>query len=280
MTWKRFPFPDERFGYDGARLRKHWPRLHQGDCEPYPEPGSLAKLIARHTSLETDMAVKDAALLLQDAWRAFHRGDFAEAARLGKDLGPLGHNVENKATIIHATYLETDPERKQILLLKCAERAQGLQDRAPDIANAFYFHAQALGRYSQSISVMRALAEGLGGRIKASLERAIALEPRHADAHLALALFHAEVIGKVGALTGSLTYGASRDAALRHFDQARRLNPHSAIVHIEHANGLLALFGKAKLAEARQLYQEAVECVPADAMERLDIELARSELAA
>ena len=38
------------------------------------------------------------------------------------------------------------------------------------------------------------------------------------------------------------------------------------------------LFGKARMAEAEKLYQEAAACKPADAMERLDVELARSEL--
>lgn len=36
--------------------------------------------------------------------------------------------------------------------------------------------------------------------------------------------------------------------------------------------------GKAKMNEAEKLYQEAAKCKPADAMERLDVELAKSEL--
>jgi hypothetical protein len=39
---------------------------------------------------------------------------------------------------------------------------------------------------------------------------AIALQPRHADAHIALGAFHAEVIDKVGALIGGMTYGAKQ----------------------------------------------------------------------
>jgi hypothetical protein len=39
------------------------------------------------------------------------------------------------------------------------------------------------------------------------------------------------------------------------------------------------LFGKTRLADAEKLYTEAAACKPADAMERLDVELARSELA-
>ena len=37
-------------------------------------------------------------------------------------------------------------------------------------ANAHYLYALALGRYGQGISVAAALKQGLGGKIKASLE--------------------------------------------------------------------------------------------------------------
>ena len=82
----------------------------------------------------------------------------------------------------------------------------------------------------------------------------------------------------MGETIGRLTYGASRKASLKHFETALELNPDSAIAHIEYANGLVMLFGKAKMAQAIGLYEDAVACTPADAMERLDVELARSEL--
>ena len=39
------------------------------------------------------------------------------------------------------------------------------------------------------------------------------------------------------------------------------------------------MFGKAKLKDAERLYQEAAGCQPMDAMERLDVEAAKAELA-
>jgi hypothetical protein len=41
---------------------------------------------------------------------------------------------------------------------------------------------------------------------------------------------------------------------------------------------LILLFGNERLAEATRLYEQAAACKPADAMERLDVDLARSEL--
>jgi len=124
--------------------------------------------------------------------------------------------------------------------------------------------------------VTQALAQGLGGRIKASLDRTLALERRHADAHIALGAYHAEVINKIGAFIGGLTYGASSEAGVKHFETALKLNPQSAIARIEYANGLILMFGEEKRRRATALYAEAAACEPADAMDRLDVERAKA----
>jgi len=278
IAWKSFPYPAAYYDYSGVALQKCWSRLHQGDCEPYPAAASLKKLISTHPDLKRSMSVEQAAKTLQAAWRAYHYGDFGQAIEVGLSVGPLGYNVANKAANIYATYLEAVEKRKLALFLGSVERAEELQACAASIPNAWYLHAQALGRYAQAISVVEALAQGLGGKVKACLERTIALEPHHADAHIALGAYHAAVIDKIGALVGGLTYGASTDSGVKHFETALKLNPLSAIARIEYANGLVMMFGKSKIAQATRLYEDAAKCVAADAMERLDIELARSEL--
>lgn len=255
MTWQKFPHPDKAFNYAGAALKKNWARLHAGDCEPFPDNAKV-----------------------QAAWRSYHAGDFGEAVEQGLACGLAGYCVANKAAAIYANYLETGEERKLALLQEVAARCEEQQEKTPELANAWYLHAYALGRYSQGISVARALAQGLGGKIRDSLQRAIALEPKHADAHIALGAYHAEVIDKVGSLVGGLTYGAKKDLGVEHFETALRLNPESAIARVEYGNGLVMMFGRSKLKEAERLYAEAVACPPMDAMERLDVELARAEL--
>ncbi|MCX7145253.1 MAG: hypothetical protein NT042_03405, partial [Sulfuritalea sp.] len=145
-------------------------------------------------------------------------------------------------------------------------------------ANAWYFQAYALGRYSQGISVLNALAHGLGGRIKVALDAALKLEPKHAEAHTALGAYHAEVVDKVGALIGKLTYGATKELAVKHFESALKLAPDSAIARIEYANALVMMFGEGKMDQAVKFYEKSAVATPADAMERLDVELAKSEL--
>ncbi len=277
--WKSFPGSKD-FDYQGPELKKHWARLHQGDLEPFPDAAHVKKLCETFPELKPKIPAAEAGELLQDTWRAYHRGDFAKAVALGLTVGRLGSNAANKAANIHATYLEDDKERRLAIFLDAVKRAEILQRSAPGLANAWYFHAQALGRYSQGISVAKALAEGHGGKIKESLERALKLEPQHADAHIALGAYHASVVNKMGALAGRLTFGASKEAALEHFQAALKLNPGSAIARIEYANGLAMLFGRARLAEATGLYEAAAECQPVDAMEWLDVELAKAEIAA
>jgi len=253
--WAKFPYVDKAYEYAGAALKKSWGRLHKGDCEPFP----------------SDAAV-------QDAWRSYHRGDFGSAIEQGLAAGDAGYNVASKAGTIYGTYLEKSASRKLKLLEEATDRAEKSIKAHPKNANAHYLHALALGRYGQGISTAVALKKGLGGKIKASLDAAIKLQAKHADAHIALGTWHAEIVGKVGALVGGMTYGAKKDAAVEHFKMALKLNPDSAIARIEYANGLLTMFGDARMKDAEKLYIEAAKCKPMDAMERLDVELAKSEL--
>ena len=56
-----FPYADAAYDYAGQKLADNWERLHQGDAEPWPEDEQV-----------------------QDAWRAYHAGDFAQAVALGE----------------------------------------------------------------------------------------------------------------------------------------------------------------------------------------------------
>ena len=276
-TWTKFPYDAKRYVYEGVALKAAWPELHRGDCEPFPDADFVKGAFARHPRLKGSQDAAATAEALQAAWSAYHRGDFGAAIEQGEALGPIGANAANKAANIYATYLETKSEPKREMLLASARRAEALQAAAPDFANAWYLHAQALGRYAQEISIVKALAEGTGGKVKASLDKALAISPNHAEAHLALGAYHAEVVSKVGGMLAKLTYGASKEEAVRQFALARQFIPDSAIARIEEANGLVLLFGKSKLAEAEALYKEAAKRPAADAMQKLDAEHAREE---
>ncbi len=192
--------------------------------------------------------------------------------------GADGVNVANKSQAIYANYLEANDKKKLDLFDEVAKRAEKLQRDQPKNANAYYWQAYALGRYAQGISIAKALAQGIGGKVKTALETTIKLAPKHADAHIALGAYHAEVIDKVGAMIGGLTYGAKKDAAMKNYQTALKLNPDSAIARIEYANGLVMLEGQKALKQAEQLYAEAAAMDAMDAMEKLDVEQAKAEI--
>jgi len=252
--WTTFPYDNADYLYDAAALKKKWARLHAGDAEPLPKDDKVAA-----------------------AWALFHAGEFQKATEAGLKAGGAGITVANKAQSIYANYLEKSEKTKLALFMEVAERAEAQAAEDPKNANAHYFMAYALGRYSQGISVAKALAQGLGGKVKSALETAIKLQPKHADAHIALGAFHAEVIDKVGSLLGR-TQGASKDTGLAMYKTALKLNPTSAIAMVEYANGLVMLEGDKKMKEAEKLYADAAACEAMDAMERLDVEMAKAEL--
>jgi len=252
--WTAFPYDDVDYQLDLAKLKKQWARLHLGDAEPLPKDD---KVLA--------------------AWALFHAGEFQKACEAGLKAGGAGITVANKAQSIYANYLEKSEKTKLAMFQEVAQRAEAQLAEDPKNPNAHYWMAYALGRYSQGISVAKALAQGLGSKVKSALETTIKLQPKHADAHIALGTFHAEVIDKVGKLLGR-TQGADSATGLKMFQQALKLNPGSAIAMIEYANGLVMLEGDKRMKEAEKLYAQAAQSDAADAMERLDVEMAKAEL--
>lgn len=277
-TWAAFPFDAKAFAHAGDALKKAWPKLHAGDCEPFPDAKRAAALLKAAGKAAPKLDADALAAALQEAWRAFHRGDFKAAYEAGESLGPVGASVAVKAIGIHATYLVDDEDEK----LERFERAAALADAAikalPDEANSHYRHAFALGRYSQGLSIAKALKQGIAGKVRASLDAALDLAPKHAEAHTALALYHAEIIGKIGAMIGGLTYGAKASEAEKHIREALKLTPASPIAHIEHGNVLLLLDERRSEDAAAAAYEKAAQGKPLDAMEALDAAFAQSQL--
>lgn len=238
-----------------ADVARNWARLHAGDALACPEEAGLLQ-----------------------GWADYHNGHFERARDAGLGAGPQGWSLVHKATCVYAVYVEPHEAARLALLAEVADRAvtqQSLDRHRPDV---WYWQGYALGRFSQGVSVAKALAQGIGARVKAALERAVALQPDHADAHLALATFHAEVIDKVGELIGGMTYGARRTAGLDHYERALALVPDSPVFLYEYASGLLRLDGNDAQDRAARLVDAASALPPADAMERLYVALARADL--
>ncbi len=232
-----------------------WSRLHILDCEPLPQ---------------------DPAVL--EGWKLLHTGDFENAELAGLAAGLAGVSLANRAAAAHATLVESSEKARLDLFQRIHARARAHADEEPDNPNAWFWQGYALWRYSQGIHVARALAQGLGTKIRTALEKTITLAPGHVYAHIVLGSFHTEVIDKVGALIGAMTYGARSETALWHLREALRLAPDSAAAMVGYADALVLLEGEAQLAEATRLYEQAANVQARDAVERLWVELARAGL--
>ena len=280
-VWNKFPHDPSAFLFKDNGLSDSWLDLHKGDCVEFPDAEWVQRCLAEAPDAAPSSFDGDYTSLantIQEAWRCYHRGDFQQAIVLASQCGQLAHSPANKAAGIYATYLEPDEVQARACFLSAAERAEAAKKILPDDPNSHYFHAFNLGRYSQSISIVKALSQGIGGKIQASLENALYLQPEHADANIALGMYYAEVIDKVGKMLGKLTYGATPDKSLQHFERALELTPDAPIAQIEYANGLYLLFGDERLDEVTELYIKATEMQPVDAMAMLDIEAALAEL--
>lgn len=278
QAWTTFPHANAAFDYAGDALAGNWDRLHKGDQEPFPSADWVAGVLAANAAASSGNDAAAIASALQDAWRSYHRGDFQAAVQQGENLGAIGSAVANKAEMIYATYLVDDEKGKLAHFQSIIDRAEAAKAVMPQHANHYYFQAYAQGRYSQEINIAQALAQGIAGKVKTNVDKALTLAPQHAEAHLALAAYHAEVIDKVGSMVGGLTYGAKKDTALEHFESAQQLLPFSAIARLEYGSGLLMLFGNKKMKDVQKLYAEAATCEPKDAMEAFDVAFAKSEV--
>lgn len=252
-TWQ--PYSDRPFDLSGDQLQERWAFLHAGNLEPFP----------------SDPAV-------QDAWRAYHEGRFEDAVRIGRDFGGLGLVPAAFAATIYAHYLEPDEQEKVRIFETAVELGELATAACPDNANAFYMYAVAQGRYSQFVSMIEALAKGIAPKIREAVQRCLELEPRHAEGHVTLAGWHAEIVDKVGGMLAGLSFGARKDEAEELYNKALELAPASPVPWIEKAAGMLLMYGESSRDEAIGLLQKAVSLDPADAMQALDIAKARKTL--
>lgn len=247
-AWVALPFADLPY-FDPESVRARWARLHAGQAEPPPASDALAR-----------------------AWASYHNGDFARAVTEAQALGGGPEPGEPGDRAIYANYVEPRESVRLALFRQVAER----RDRAaaaPDDCQALYWQcARALCAGGQRGACA---GPGFGHQSLDALERVIALQPRHADAHSRSAPGRGD---RQGGPVGRMTYGVRADTARALFARGLELHPDSPTGLIEHARALLVLEGDERLAEATRLRLSAAALEPQDARERLDVELARAGL--
>ena len=241
----------------------------------------VTRLAALATAAVPLLPVAEAsAQSMQDARTAYTEGRFLEAVEIGEALGTAeALALATKSLAVYGYYLAPEEDR-----LALFERAMELGEMAvqADSSNpeTHYQSAHALGRYSQTIGAMTALRRGYGGRIRDLLEATLARDSLHAEAHLALGGWHADVVDRAGRMMARITYGANRGEATTHFERAVELMPDSRIALLEYALRMPLLRGREGRELQREMMTRAAGFPLGDAYDRLVQERLLAELEA
>lgn len=198
-------------------------------------------------------------------------GKFAEAYDQGLKLGnAAGLILAAKAASYYASYQAKDNEKADWYGKAEAAAKKAIQADSNN-PEAYFELARAQGRLSQYRGILESL--GLANTIKENLDATLRLNPKHAGAKVALALWNHSLVSKnVGWL-----YGANGGSVAPLFQEAIKLEPEVIIHKVEYA-GVLAQRGQKD--EARKLYEAALAIAPKNAVDRYDLERAKRELAA
>lgn len=170
-----------------------------------------------------------------------------------------------RASVYRADSLpDGDDDAKQALFDLAASHATRATRLAPDDADAHFEVARALGRQAQYRGVLASL--NLASRVASALDRALELDPEHAGAWHARALYHHEVPWIAGGRSGLV---------LPAFRRAIDIEPDVIAHRLELAKVLMARGDEAAAAEALRV---AVTLIPRTYLDRQDLEEARGLL--
>lgn len=210
---------------------------------------------------------------IADVKSMYAKGQFKEASDLAATLKTSeGFAWAGKALAVYAL---TRPASEQDDLYAKSEgygkRAIELDANNPE---GYFEVARAQGRLSQLRGVLASLAQGYGATIRENLEKCIKLDPKHASAKVALALWNAEIVNKgVGWL-----YGADASRVVPLMEEAIKLEPDVIIHRVEYARGLVLLDRNKNKAKAIELLEGALKLKVNDAAEQLDFDRAQRDL--
>lgn len=215
------------------------------------------------------------------ARQAFVAGDFAAAAAMAGTVKDAdGYALTARAVLADALYRDHDRSTR----LRLAKRGHQLAKQAlaarPDHVEAHLQAAIGLGLLAKNAGTFEAMNENYAERIKRHLDAALAVDPDNPYALGFLALWHTTVVAKAGTTMARNLFGADLTLADPLF--ARLLADPSCppIVVLELARGLAALDRPDDRVAADAALARLADRPARTEIDRLAIQLARSDLAA
>jgi len=202
---------------------------------------------------------------IKDARSAFADGRFLEAADVGEALGTSdGYTVAAKALAVYAHYEAAEEEWDEVIerAMRMGEEAVRADSTNPE-AHCQYAHA--VGRYALRVGTFAAIRKGLAGKVRDALEAALDIDPDYSGAHMILGGWHAGV-AEAGFIARRI-YGASREAAVHHYERALELEPESKILLFEYGISLPGLDEDGGTEGSRKMLEKALGLPVRDAHE-------------
>ncbi len=193
---------------------------------------------------------------LGSARAAFADGRFLEAASLGEaQKTSAGFALAAQSLAVYAHFEADGSEWNEVIqrAIQAGENAVRADSLNPE---AYCQYAHAVGRYAQGVGTLTAIRKGLAGKVRDAIEAALEVDPDYPGAHLTLGGWHADVAA-AGALARRI-YGASRKAAIYHYERALELVPDSKILLYEYGIRLAGLDRESGEQRAREMLEEAL----------------------
>jgi hypothetical protein len=274
FEWQSFPYDAAPYEYSRAALQENWYLLNRATDYPFPDAAYIKTVLDGNAELKlatpTFESLEQLANDLQDAWIAFFRGDFQQAAQQGYALGPLGHGVAFYSQATYGLRLEDNKDKRHALWEDIIDRHEQAASLTAHDIMARYFAFYAMARLSEEISAPVVLTRGYMDTMASELNAMIRDEPYNVFVLAAKGSMDAGIVRKMGHFMGRMAYGAEDEVVENYYASALGQNRRIPNVHLEAAQSLLYIHKRKALDRALEQMQLAADIQPMSAMEALD----------
>ena len=203
--WKPFPYGDWAYRYAGDALEAAWPRLHRSDHEPFPSIQAVEVRLHCSTGLPHRPEFETDCRVLGEHGALSTQGTSPPRSSRDCRSGRSARWWRGRAAITYAMYLD--------LSWRCASTFCRMSCCAAKRCAAWHPSGQCVVRPCAGAWTLRtrcfgdevAAPHGHWQRCARASNMCWRVNPQYADAHVALGLFQAELINKLGAYAGADT---------------------------------------------------------------------------
>jgi tetratricopeptide (TPR) repeat protein len=148
--------------------------------------------------------------------------------------------------------------------LAAEQLARRLTELAPELAEGYRLLGESQMRIISLKGWLHALAHAL--EAKNNLERALELDPRNAEAHLALGVYY---------LYAPMLFGGSAEKALSELQQSEALTSDQTVLFLSYRWQGVTYVKLGKVAQAREAFEKALAIYPKSTWDRNELEKVR-----